>query len=427
MINRLAIFYPLFLYLTIMLFILGEATIILDFIRTRIPFYSHTIMSSVLMIGTIILGFLYGMNRKILSIIFSKMLIIPILPIIFFLLACYVDVLINLFSSNVDSSYIAFLIRYLLFIFLIIQAISCDRFFDDLSKPYYHLMIFILITGLVLFLLSLIVSDITQFSTDVSFLRKAGEGNLGKELYSMPFGMGLLVTGQNLASFLGFNFYQFSSYFFEPQVFGFIMVPAFIIFLNNNFMPYARYKIPMICISIILVLWAHSFTTMSALLGVGLAWLFLRNIFSSIFVMGIFAGLLVVVITNFEELSLSLSLISKLSSSSGNSSSELFLNISQNLSLTGSGVLNLRIGEQGEDLSIFSLFFWGCFILLILINSINEIFNNKNSAFGYVFLFLWVCFFKTLWHAPQSFIPIYICLIFFAAKCMEFTHHLQKK
>ena len=129
------------------------------------------------------------MNRRTLGMIFSYRLILPLLPIILFILACYVDVFINLFSSNVDSSYIAFLIRYLLFIFLIIQAISCSRFLD-VSKPYYHLMLFVLITGGLLFFLNILVNDITQFSTDVSFLKKVDEGNLGKNLYSMPFGMG---------------------------------------------------------------------------------------------------------------------------------------------------------------------------------------------------------------------------------------------
>ena len=415
--NRLAIFYPLFLYVSIMLFIIGEGTIALDLARKWIPFYSHTITTIVIIIGTIILGFFSGMNRKTLSLMLSYRLILPILPIIFFVLACYVDVLINLLSPNVDSSYIAFLIRYLLFIFLIIQAIACGYFFSDVSKPYYHLMLFVLITGGTLFLLSILVNDVTQFSTDVSFLRQISEGNLGKDLYSMPFGMGLLITGQNLASFIGLNFYQFSSYFFEPQVFGFVMVPAFIIFLNKNFTSKLTYKMVMISVATILILWAHSFTTLSALLGIGLVWLFLRNIYGVIFVLTIFVGLLILVVANLDELSLSLSLINKLSSSSGNDSLELFKGIWQNLSITGGGVLNIRIGEKGEYLSIFSLFFWGFFVLTVLMNAINEILINKNSVFGYAFLFLWVCFFKSLWHAPQSSISIYICLIFLAYKC----------
>ena len=417
--NKLAIFYPPFLYIAIMLFIVGEGTIALDLAKKWASFYSHTISTTLLMIATIILGFFSGMNRRTLGMIFSYRLILPLLPIILFILACYVDVFINLFSSNVDSSYIAFLIRYLLFIFLIIQAISCSRFFLDVSKPYYHLMLFVLITGGLLFFLNILVNDITQFSTDVSFLKKVDEGNLGKNLYSMPFGMGLLITGQNLASFLGLNFYQFSSYFFEPQVFGFIMVPAFIIFLDENFIPYSKYKFLMILIGLILILWAHSFTTISALLGVGLVWLFFRNIFGAIFVLSLSIILLIFVINSFDELSLSLSLFNKLTSSSGNTSLELFTSIWQNLSLTGDGTLNIRIGEKGEYLSVFSLFFWGIFVFTIFINAISEILSNKNNVFGYAFLFLLICFFKSLWHAPQSFISIYICLIFLAYKCSQ--------
>ena len=155
----------------------------------------------------------------------------------------------------------------------------------------------------ILLFLSLTIDNIIDYTVDVSFLRKVNEGNLGKDLYSMPFGMGLLITGQNLASFLGFDFYQFSSYFFEPQIFGFMMAPAFIIFLQKNYKPELSSHLLMIFMAIILIGWAHSFTTITALLGALLVWVFLRNIFSAMFVFSLFLIALLLIIANFYELS----------------------------------------------------------------------------------------------------------------------------
>ena len=417
--NRLHIFYPSFLYLTILLFLLGEGTVALDFLRSQISGYSHSFVITIMMLATIFLGFIKGMDKRIVSMMFSRHLILAILPVILFILACYIDVIVNLFSSNITSSYGAFLIRHMLFVFLILQAISCGKLFKDITMPYYHLMLFVLLTGAALLFLSLTIDNIIDYTIDVSFLRKVNEGNLGKDLYSMPFGMGLLITGQNLASFLGFDFYQFSSYFFEPQIFGFMMVPAFIIFLQKNYKPELRSHLIMIFIAIVLIGWAHSFTTIAALLGALLVWIFLRNIFSAIFVSSLFLIALLMIIANFYELSLSLSLLNKLTSYSGNNSLELFLSIGQSVSFIGDGTLNIRIGEKGENLSAFSLFFWVSFIMAVLINIINEILTNKNSAFGYALLFLWICYFKTLWHLPQSPISIYLCLIYFSYKCSQ--------
>ena len=63
--NRLHIFYPPFLYATILLFLLGEGTIALDFVRNHIPGYSHSFVITIIMIVTILLGFIKGMNKDI--------------------------------------------------------------------------------------------------------------------------------------------------------------------------------------------------------------------------------------------------------------------------------------------------------------------------------------------------------------------------
>lgn len=426
--NRLSIFYTPCLYLAILLFLLGEGTVALDFARSIIPGYSHSVVTTLIMIGVIFLGFIKGINRKTINMMFSSRLIFAGLPIIFFVLASYIDIIVNLFSSNVSFSYAAFLIRHLLFIFLVLQAIACGEPFIRITKPYFHLMLFILITGATLFLLNIVIDNINNYSVDVGFLRKSGEGNLGRSLYSMPFGMGLLITGQNLANFLGFNFYQFSSYFFEPQIFGFMMVPGFIIFLQKNYRPDFGLKTPMILVAMVLIIWAHSLTTLSALLGIGFVWLFLRNIYSAIFILTIFTILLLVVIANLDELSLTISLLNKLNSSSSESSINLFTEIWQNLSFMGDGAFNIRVGEKGRYLSAFSLLLWGSFVIALFFNIVIEILINKNSAFAYALLFLFICYFKDLWHLPMSPISIYLCLIFFAYKFnQEHIHNAYQR
>ena len=427
--NRLSIFYEPFLYLAILLFLLGEGTVWLEFARKWIPVYSHSVVTTIVLVATILLGFVEGVRKEALEIITSRNMMLAISPVILFGLACYTDVIINMFSSNISASYIAFFVRHFLFIFLVVQALACGRPFNVITKPYYHVMLFVLLTGFCLFILSFVVDNIADKTIDISFLRKAEEGNLGKSLYSMPYGLGLLITGQNLASFLGFDFYQFSSYFIEPQIFGFMMVPAFIIFLQRDYKtPATVYRVPMILVTIILIFWAHSFTTLAALIGLGLVWIGMRNIIGTVFVLIVFSLALVMVITNLDDLSLSLSLIKKLGSESSEGSVAVFVNIWETLRLTGDGTLNIRVGDKGEYLSAMSLLFWASFVISVLINVVNELWLNKNSVFAYVLLFLLICFFKSLGHLPQSPISIYICLIFFAYKYTnEVTRSLNVK
>ena len=402
---------------------------LLDFAHYYIPGYSHTTVSTLLLVMTIILGFIRGMKKELLKIMASPKIVIALLPIVFFGLATYVDVAVNLFSSQVNPYLGAFMIRHLLFIFLILQAMACGKLFDAVTKPYYHFMLIVLVTGAILFFFSVTVDGFQTQTLDVGFLKKSGEGNLGKALYSMPYGLGLLITGQNLSGAFGFSFYQYSSYFFEPQYFGFFMVPAFILFSEKGFKAYrTRDQVLMILTASILVLWAHSLTTLSALIAAGLVWLFLRNVFAAICVLCLILLAMIAVIANYDELALTVSLFRKLSSTSSQATLNGLNEIWDEVGLWGGGTLNIIVGDKGEVLSVFSLFFWAAFIIMLLVNILNELLINKNSVFAYVLIFLVIGFFKSIWHHPQSPISIYICLIFFVYKCTnEVTRSLNVK
>ena len=168
----------------------------LEFTRKWIPGYSHSVVTTIVLVATILLGFVQGVRKEAIKIITSRNMMLAISPVILFGLACYTDIIVNMFSSNISASYVAFFVRHFLFIFLVVQALACGRPFNVITKPYYHVMLFVLLTGFCLFILSFAVDSIADRSIDISFLRKAGEGNLGKSLYSMPYGLGLLITGQ---------------------------------------------------------------------------------------------------------------------------------------------------------------------------------------------------------------------------------------
>ena len=415
--NKRFAFYDFFLYITLLVFISQEGSILLEFMRHWIPVYSHSIVSSVLMGITIILGFNRGSKKNFWKLIQSKKLIIALLPIISFVLACYIDVLVNLLSSNVTMSPLAFLIRHLLFTLMFLQALSCGKFFTQLANPYYHIMGFILLMGAALFIVALSINDFQKHTLDVSFLRKSAEGNLGKSLYSMPYGLGLIISGQNLASVLGFKFFQFSSYFIEPQVFGFNMVPAFMLFLVKRHKNYKTWKQTLlVSMAIILLFWAHSLTTIFSLLCVGLVWLFCRNVLVSLLVIAFSVTSFLIILGYFEYLTESFSLIRKISPSSSQSSINTILQSFEGLSISGNGVFNAKVGEASINMSLVSLLFWVIFIVTVVINICNELLNDRNNMFAYVLIFLLISSLKGVSHAVPSITLIFTCLLFFAYK-----------
>ena len=101
--NRLSIFYTPCLYLAILLFLLGEGTVALDFARSIIPGYSHSFVTILIMIGVIFLGFIKGINRKTINMMFSSRLIFAGLPIIFFVLGIMAEYVGRIYLNSKDK------------------------------------------------------------------------------------------------------------------------------------------------------------------------------------------------------------------------------------------------------------------------------------------------------------------------------------
>ena len=103
--------------------------------------------------------------------IFSNELAIALIPAAIFLLASYIDAVVNLFSGATEASLTVFMVRHVLFSLVVLQAVACGYGFKNITKPYFHFMIFVLLTGALLFVCALIIDDFVTRSIDVNFLQ----------------------------------------------------------------------------------------------------------------------------------------------------------------------------------------------------------------------------------------------------------------
>ena len=298
-------------------------------LEAKIPFYTPSLVSMGLFVLYIISAYMGGMPSKWASVPIMGMHYTAVMPLVVFICAINLDVVIAFLSGILSVNTVLYAVKYQLFVFTVVTALKAGITIEKIFSPFAYICIFTFVTGSILFALYAFGFDLLANSFDVSFLRKAEEGNLGEYLYSWPFGLGLLITGQNMAFFLGLQFYQFCSFYIEPQVFCLNTIPVLII--TTPFLWNLGIKGKMVLFgSVALILWAFSLTAMIALVAVVCVGIvFYRNSiwrgFALISLVFLCTGFLLNVSSeSFEELVFSASLLQKIFSRSSSKVASAF-------------------------------------------------------------------------------------------------------
>lgn len=396
-------------YFLIWHYLLSEATIISSWIKSHVGLYSPSFVSLAICLAYLVISFLSNKKVRIVFGIKDQLWGGLVLALASFLAAITFDLFLELFFGTVESTFNYWLKYILIFLIFMIELFG-GRSAEMLFKPFKHFFLFVLFTSIVLLVFLMLPID-DQY-IDVSFLRKNAEGNNGESLYTFPFGLGLLITGQNRPEFLGLEFYQYCSYFIEPQVFVFFFIPACFMFLK-----YKGIGKILVWTAAFLVLWAHSFTSL-----VGLAVVVLihavRNYPKTTLVLLMVFGMLFLSFYSDSMRSSAQSAVTvlrKLESSSAEATKSRLMFVLDKGEVLGQPLSSKSYDRDiDQPISVVSSFFWISFVVLVFAVSLLGVFRKWEVAVCYAAIYLTVSVFKSLEHAPQSFVFLFVAMSLFA-------------
>lgn len=396
-------------YFLIWHYLFSEATIISSWIKSHVNAYSPSFFSLVICISYLAISFLS--NKKVRFAFGVEDLLWGglVLALVFFLAAITFDLFLDVLFGAVESTF-NYWLKYILIFFIILIELFGGRSADMLVLPFKHFFLFVLLTSIALLVLLMLPVD-DQY-IDVSFLRKNAEGNNGESLYTFPFGLGLLITGQNKPAFLGFEFYQYCSYFIEPQVFVFFFIPACFMFLK-----YKGASKFLVWSAGFLVLWAHSFTSFVGLAVVGFIHS-IRNYPKATVILLLLFGMLFLSCYSDSmrsDAQSAITVLQKLESSSAEATRSRFMFVIEKGEVLGQP-LSSKSNDQDidEPISVISSFLWISFVVLVFSVSLLGVLRKWEVAACYAVIYLTVSVFKSLEHAPQSFVFLFVVISLFA-------------
>lgn len=396
-------------YVGVLHFLLSEATIFGDLLQSVIPYYSPSVVSVALLMA-FLLVYVVMLRKVSLPIGLPPEGVFAFVSMIFFLVAITVDFALSVITEN---SMLAALywVKYGLFCAVMLVAVFGANKIDIL-RPCYHILLMIMTTSIALLVIvSVVGGDLP--SIGVSFLRKSGEGNLGEPLYSFPYGLGLLITGQNEARVLGFEFSQYCSYFIEPQIFAFFYVPAMFLCLDR----FASKTLAFLA-GLVLVVWAHSLTSLLSICLLVVVYAYTsKPVITLLVSLSTMASIFLVLDYDYGSLVAiqdGFSMFQKLSSSSADATQGRIQAIFTEFSMLGRP-LNLRFGASDIDapVSVLSLGAWLLMIVTAFASAMVSFITKRNVAIASALVFMTFAAPKSLEHSPQSVIFIFsvvVCL-----------------
>jgi len=143
------------------------------------------------------------------------------------------------------------------------QSLIDDKLYSLITK--WSLLIVLISIPIIVLIIAGI--DLNLLSFDTSWLKKDNENNPFGSMYSFPLGLGLVFSGSTEYNIFGFTYFQYSSYFMEPNNFMFSIIPGWIIVLAHN--EYSvRYKTLILIVIFMIFVLASSLTAMISLLFV---------------------------------------------------------------------------------------------------------------------------------------------------------------
>jgi len=110
------------------------------------------------------------------------------------------------------------------------QSLIDDKLYSLITK--WSLLIVLISIPIIVLIIAGI--DLNLLSFDTSWLKKDNENNPFGSMYSFPLGLGLVFSGSTEYNIFGFTYFQYSSYFMEPNNFMFSIIPGWIIVLAHN-------------------------------------------------------------------------------------------------------------------------------------------------------------------------------------------------
>lgn len=390
-------------YVGVLHFLLSEATIFGDYLQSFIPYYSPSVVSVALLMAFLLL-YAVLLRKVRLPIGLPPEGVFAFFSMVFFLVAITADFALSVIAEN-SMSAVLYWVKYSLFCAVMLVAMFGTNKIDIL-KPCYHIILMILVTSIVL-LVIVGIRGADLPSLGVGFLRKSGEGNLGEPLYSFPYGLGLLITGQNEARVLGFEFSQYCSYFIEPQIFAFFFVPAIFLCLHR----FAN-RVLVFLVGFALVMWAHSLTSIVSICLLVVVYTCTSKpvvaLLVSLFMIASFFWVLDNDYSSLVAIQDGFSMFRKLSSSSADATQGRLQTIFTEFSILGRP-LNLRFGASDIDapVSVLSLGAWLLMIVMAFISAMVSFMLKRNVAVASALVFMVAAVPKSLEHSPQSVIFVF--------------------
>lgn len=378
------------------------------------PFYKESLIS-ILLALTYLFIFIY---RKTKILILKEYKNVYIIISIFCTCMC-IDMIVGLLSNTLNVSIVLYTFKVILFFLVCILQISCRNFANILKlilSSHTHVVI---ILSLILFCLILSFDGINTSFIDTGFLKKNSEGNLGENLYSFPYGLGLFIVGQNHAQFGLLKFPQYCSFYFEPQFFCFFYYPFLFIYLS--YLKSLRAKLFLLLISLTISFFVFSLTNIISLFITFV--FFFRKYFMCykllylvLIVIFIFAFNLIPYFS-MEELSL----LRKFNSSSSNDTLGIYYELFYNFDILGKSFNSVNISSINYDtntkFSIISTLGW--VILYIKLFIMIFVYRNSNPYISAALIYILISILKTPNHALPS---VVICVLIITLKnSMSFT------
>lgn len=148
------------------------------------------------------------------------------IPIVFFVAVIFFDG-INAAISGYVTSWLLVAIKIICIFLLASVYISSGGGVCSLLKPTNEFCLLMALLGSFAWLIALL--DLTMWELDVSYLKKNAEGG-ANGLYSAPFALGLLLTGEG--TYLPFP--RASGWSIEPAVASFAVIPSFFYYLYRG-------------------------------------------------------------------------------------------------------------------------------------------------------------------------------------------------
>lgn len=220
--------------------IFAELTIATEYLR-NIKYYSYTLLILVLSFTPI---YWLVLTNKIKFLPPSINVVILSIILIVLILILFLDPLNIFFSKLLPLSNLMIFIKVISLSFLVLYFLSFAdekrNFIKHITSSYIYFSYYISISGITAFILvNLNIINPTEWVEITQNFKKYDEGdnvqfdNL-KGLYSFPYYLSLVLTGDNKVDILGFSFYRLSGLSIEPGVATFLMTPAFFLAINYN-------------------------------------------------------------------------------------------------------------------------------------------------------------------------------------------------